>query len=483
VVENRRSGISVRSVAPDITDDPNGLNASDGYPTPQKSVPQALPLAPSPTPQLTPTAPHTLPVSTQPAGPTQPAAQPATQPATNPTPDPLAFTTQPITADPQVPVTQSYTETPPATPSSPIQYNSLGEPIGDSQEAYIEALLGGSGYQLNGELDPNAATREFSPGALLSGGEFAGIDPSNLSAATLAELAQYGLTPGGAGAWQYASASNNRSAANNPASPPPTPPAIPSNPGSQVYGPEYGSAGGYPDDGSSVAAPSGTDDNGLPTPTSASGLASYALNPTTPSNALTNSVITPGPAVDRFAIAKQQMADERASEEPGYQADLRDANRYAFANGRGYSGIENNSLGDIATQHDTALRTADDNFLNNALVGSIQDAYNNIGIAQQQQGFQAGQQQTAFNQQLTLQQLQDSEQGQAFTQQLQAAGFTDQQIQQAWENAYQTQTLSDSENNQSFMQAYDQYLAGTSGDPASYYEWLAGQYAAPAKAA
>lgn len=127
------------------------------------------------------------------------------------------------------------------------------------------------------------------------------------------------------------------------------------------------------------------------------------LTPTTVDNALTNDTITPGPMADRFKIAQDQWQNFVNATQPQYDAQLRDAERNAFGAGRGVSGALRTSLGDLANQRSLALDTQKNDFLNNALSGSIEDAYRNIGIAQQQQGFQAGQQGTAFNQ--ALQQL------------------------------------------------------------------------------
>jgi len=199
--------------------------------------------------------------------------------------------------------------------------------------------------------------------------------------------------------------------------------------------------GGSPAPGSSGTNPGqgGTLPNSFLPAQSASEAANngYNLNPTTPQNALTNSTITPGPGTDRYAIAKQQLADFTKGSEPAYQASLRDANRYNFGRGRGVSGIANNSIGDLELQRENAIRSSQDQFLGNALTGSIEDAYRNLGIAQQQQGFQAGQQQTAFGQN------------------------------------YATQQLSDSEKKDAFSQVLQQWMAGTSNDPSQTALYLA----------
>lgn len=231
---------------------------------------------------------------------------------------------------------------------------------------------------------------------------------------------------------------------------------------------------------------SGTDPNGLPIPTTASNTTTgagatatsapdYSLTPTTPTNSLANQTITPGAGVDRFKIAQDEYNASVAASEPQYQADLTLADREAAGAGAIGSGQLNTSLGNIANTRQATLAQQQSGFLNDALTGSIADAYQNIGIAQQQQQTQIGQQNTAFTQATTVQQLMDSEQGQQWTEQMQALGFNATQIQQAFQNELSTQQLSDAENAQQFYQAYEQYVAGTAGNPVTYEEYLAGK--------
>ena len=145
------------------------------------------------------------------------------------------------------------------------------------------------------------------------------------------------------------------------------------------------------------------------TPVGSSFAPGVNLTPTTVDNALTNDTISPGPMADRFKIAQDQWQNFVNATDPQYQAALRDAQSRAFGAGRGVSGALRTSLGDLANQRALALDTQKNSFLNNALSGSIEDAYRNLGIAQQQQAFQAGQQGTAFNQ--SLQQLLAGSQG------------------------------------------------------------------------
>lgn len=224
-----------------------------------------------------------------------------------------------------------------------------------------------------------------------------------------------------------------------------------------------------------------TDANGLPATSGA--MSAVNLTPTTPSNALTNFTISPGALADRYSTAKTQYDDWVTQTDPQFQAANRDALRYAAAGGTIGSGQLNTSLGDIQLNRENAMRSSRDTFLGNALNASIDDAYKNIGIAQQQQAFQQGQQATAFNQNVTLQTLRDSELGQQFQQLMTTLGFNSQQQQQAFENAFKVQQLSDDETGQSFYRALQQAILGYSNDPASYMTWLAGQYAQPSRAA
>lgn len=111
-----------------------------------------------------------------------------------------------------------------------------------------------------------------------------------------------------------------------------------------------------------------------------------------------NKTITPGAGVDRLALAKSNFENFRQSTDPEYRSELNTANQAGYGAGQGGSGMLRGRLGDIATTRARDLQTAQTSNLNQATEGSIGDQYRNLGIAQQQQGFQAGQQNTAFNQ-------------------------------------------------------------------------------------
>lgn len=128
------------------------------------------------------------------------------------------------------------------------------------------------------------------------------------------------------------------------------------------------------------------------------GSSPYGL--TNPNDPLTGRTIARTPEQDRFQIAQQKFNTFVESTDPQYKAALRDANRYGAATGRLGSGELRTSFGDLAGQRDLQLRTQGNTFLQNALEGTIGDQFGDIGIAQQQQGFQNQQQQQAFENEL-----------------------------------------------------------------------------------
>ena len=215
-----------------------------------------------------------------------------------------------------------------------------------------------------------------------------------------------------------------------------------------------------------------------PAPTTTAG-GTVNLTPTTPDTALSNYTISPGALADRFQIANARIADWNAQEEPIFDRTIQEISQNRAGAGQLGSGMLRGAFRDAANTYDQQRLSAQRGFLNDALTGSIDDAYKNIGIAQQQQGVQIGQQQQGFNNQVTLQQLQDSENGQQWTQLMQSLGFNAQQMQQAWENAYKAQQLTDDETGQAFNRAMQQFVLGSSGNPTDIEEWLAGLYALP----
>jgi len=121
---------------------------------------------------------------------------------------------------------------------------------------------------------------------------------------------------------------------------------------------------------------------------------------TDPTDPLTGRTIARTDAQDRFKIAQDRFNTFVESTDPQYQAALRQANRYGAATGRLGSGDLRTDFGNLAGQRDLQLRTQGNTFLQNALEGTIDDQFRDIGIAQQQQGFQNQQQQQAFENEL-----------------------------------------------------------------------------------
>ena len=144
-----------------------------------------------------------------------------------------------------------------------------------------------------------------------------------------------------------------------------------------------------------------------------------SLTPTVPATALTNQTIATPALQDRFKLALDQWQNAQAATNPQYLASLRDANRMAAAGGALGSGQLQTSIGDLANNRQLQMDTQKNDFLNNALGGTIQDAKDATQQANQQQNFQAGQQGTAFNQGVTKAQLGDNLKNSAFGRSLQ----------------------------------------------------------------
>jgi hypothetical protein len=137
-------------------------------------------------------------------------------------------------------------------------------------------------------------------------------------------------------------------------------------------------------------------------------MGNVAQTATTAENALTNSLLSRAPGADRFKIAGDQWDAFQKSTAPQYEADQRSAMRRAAAGGALGSGMLQTSLGDLSLNRANALDAQKQNFLSEALKGTIADQFGDVGIAQQQQGFQQGQQQQAFGNEVTREQLQES---------------------------------------------------------------------------
>lgn len=145
-----------------------------------------------------------------------------------------------------------------------------------------------------------------------------------------------------------------------------------------------------------------------PVPLAAGNATPYAsVTPNAPGAATdyTNKTIAPGAGVDRLALAQSNWDNFAKSTEPDYKAAIRDTDTAAAGAGQIGSGMLRTRHGDLALARSHDLDSAKTSFLNDATSGSIDDNYRNIGIAQQQQGFQNDQQQQAFGQQMSIEQL------------------------------------------------------------------------------
>lgn len=165
---------------------------------------------------------------------------------------------------------------------------------------------------------------------------------------------------------------------------------------------------------------------------------------------LLGKTITPQNIIDRFGLAQDKFDAFAKSTDPAYQATLRDTNRYNFGAGRGVSGMARNSIGDVATQRTNALDTQRTNFLTDALTGTIEDLYRNIGIEQQQQGFQKDLSDTAFSQGVTSAQLKDALENSGLGRTLATAGFNRDTQAQQFGQAVTSAQLQDALTNSDF---------------------------------
>lgn len=126
-----------------------------------------------------------------------------------------------------------------------------------------------------------------------------------------------------------------------------------------------------------------------------------AYSPINPTNDLRSQTIGVGPTADRNQIARDQVNTWNTSSEPQFQADLRSATSQAAGAGQLGSGQLRTSLGNLTYNRYLQRNAAQSNYLGAAQTGSIEDAYRNVGIAQQQQGRQDYAQGQSFNQGVT----------------------------------------------------------------------------------
>lgn len=160
--------------------------------------------------------------------------------------------------------------------------------------------------------------------------------------------------------------------------------------------------------------------------------AGVGLSQTDPNNALIDKTIAPNGSVDRVKNFQDSLQSTISNVlDPAFQARQRDSNRYQFGAGRGVSGTARTSQGDIVSDYGRQIKDLTTQGLANASTGSIDDMYKNVGIAQQQQGFQKNLSDTAFNQNVVGTQLEDqltnSASGRALQQTLQGFGMSPEQ--------------------------------------------------------
>lgn len=180
----------------------------------------------------------------------------------------------------------------------------------------------------------------------------------------------------------------------------------------------------------------------------APGVSTSSTNPT---NSLLGQTITPGPMANRVSIANSDLQNWQQQQAPIYQENLRNATQQAAGAGQLGSGQLRTSLGDLAYNQNQATNAAMGNFTNQALQGSIGDAYQNVQQADQQQAFQAGLQNQGFNQ--GLQSLIAGNSGNPSSTQLGLSGIYGQQAaagQQGVGNIIQGATQNN--NNQAYQQ-------------------------------
>ena len=265
------------------------------------------------------------------------------------------------------------------------------------QQAFQNTPLYGDEYsQLQAGGVPNLPTPQVFPGS--------GAGPVDALGNPIPSQQPQGSQASPSGANQNFTTYNPMTIAGAPGSAPASSTATPSSSGADTGTPSSPSPSQLNDILSNIgASPSTGGASG-----GSSGGPGYSLSPTDPNNPLTNQTITPT-GTNFMPQAQQLIAAQQAAEQPQFQADLRDANRYAAGNGQLYSGIENSSLGNIVQNFALGQNAQAQQELYNALGQQNANNYANIGVEQQQQGFQNQQQNQAFNE--ALQQLLVGSQG------------------------------------------------------------------------
>lgn len=136
------------------------------------------------------------------------------------------------------------------------------------------------------------------------------------------------------------------------------------------------------------------------TPGATAGMGNVARTTTDPATALTTQTLSRAPGTDRFALASQAAQDWETASKPQFEEDLRNAIRRGAGRGQLDSGMQRKAQSDVATAYGKQRDAAINQFKRDALTGSIEDSFRDLAAAQQQQGFQKSQQESAFDQAL-----------------------------------------------------------------------------------
>lgn len=255
----------------------------------------------------------------------------------------------------------------------------------------------------------------------------------------------------------------------------------------------------------------------VPKPTPLTAIPGVQGTPTDPANDLRGQTLGVAPTADRKALATDYLNTWDQSTAPQFQADLNTATSNKAATGQLGSGGLRTSLGDLTYNRDLQRNAQAKNFYNDALSGSINDAYQNVGIAQQQQQYQTALQNQTYNQNLASRQQEDQEYNDLFNQNFSTNSYNDSRKDTAFnqgvtskqlDNATQNQQfgqnlatqqqglaaqnqqfgqglslaqLQDSLTNSSFGRAATTYQLGTQGNPSQAYQNLSNQYGASAQ--
>lgn len=146
------------------------------------------------------------------------------------------------------------------------------------------------------------------------------------------------------------------------------------------------------------------------------------LTPTDPNNPLSAQTISVDPGVNRVAVNDAALNSTIQNVvQPALAANARTVAAESFGAGRGVSGMNRTAEGNLASDTDKQIADLTNQSNANAVTGTIGDAQSAAALAAEQQQNQEGEQQTAFGQNLTAQQLADQESNAAFNQALQQA--------------------------------------------------------------